>query len=209
MKKQIKRLIVLCCLALIVGAGIGWLEYSAANKPAAVVQKGSSTVSPVAGVKIGGAYELVDHTGEVRTDADFADSYKLLYFGFTYCPAICPTELAKISAVMKQLPPEQAARVQPLFITVDPARDTVEVMADYISLFDDRLIGLTGSQDQVDVAKKAYRVFSREVQDESMTDYTVDHSSYIYFMSPDDQLLGMYRIKDTPAYMLEDMSKFL
>lgn len=208
MKNRFKRLLVLCSLALLVGAGIGWFELQRAQAPA-TVQQGSSVAIPVAGVQIGGPYELIDHTGAVRTEADFADQYKLIYFGFTYCPAICPTELAKISAVMKQLPEEAAAQIQPLFITVDPERDTVSVMADYVSLFDDRLIGLTGDQEQIDAVKKAYRVFSKNVQDESMTEYTVDHSSYIYFMSPSDELLGMYRIKDTPAYMVEDIGKFI
>ena len=208
MKKRFKRLIILCGLALLVGAGIGWFEVQRKQAPA-TVQQGSPVATPVAGVQIGGPYELIDHTGVVRTEADFADDYKLIYFGFTYCPAICPTELAKITAALAQLPEEQATKIQPLFITVDPARDSVEVMADYVSLFDDRLIGLTGSQDQIDAVKKAYRVYARQVEDPDLNDYTVDHSSYIYFMSPDDVLLGMYRIKDTPAYILSDIINLL
>ena len=179
------------------------------NSRATVQQKGSRDITPVAGVSIGGAYDLIDHNGAPRTDADFTGQYKLIYFGFTYCPAICPTELQKISAVMAKLPAETAANIQPLFITIDPERDTVEAIKDYLSLFHEKFIGLTGSKDQIDAAKKAYRVYARAVQDDTMGDYTMDHSSYIYFMSPDDKLLGMYRIKDTPDYMITDMKKFL
>lgn len=208
MKKRLLRLLVLSAIGLVIGAAIGlWQGYS--GQSAAVVKKGSSTISPIAGVAVGGAYELVDHLGEVRTDQDFTDSYKLIYFGFTYCPAICPTELQKISAVLAKLPEEKAALIQPLFITVDPERDTVQVMKDYVELFHEDIIGLTGTPEQIEVAKKAYRVFARQVHDEDSTEYTMDHSSYIYFMSPDDQLLGMYRIKDGPDYMIEDMQKFL
>lgn len=174
----------------------------------AVIKQGTSTaIAPVAGIAIGGPYTLTDQDGSARTEQDFKGDYKLIYFGFTYCPAICPTELAKISAVMNQLPEETAEKIQPLFITIDPERDTVEVMKDYISLFHPKLIGLTGTPEQIEAVKDAYRVYAKKVQDETMNDYTMDHSSFIYFMGPEDNLLGMYRIKDTPDYMIEDMTK--
>ncbi len=165
----------------------------------------NSVASPMAGVAIGGPYTLIDQDGQVRTDEDFKGEYKLIYFGFSYCPAICPTELQKMTAVMAQLTPELAAQIQPIFISVDPERDTPESLKGYMILFHERFIGLTGTSEQIDAVKKAYRVYSRKVQDETMSDYTVDHSSYIYFMGPDDQLLGMYRIKDTPMDITKDI----
>ena len=110
---------------------------------------------------------------------------------------------------MKGLPDEMAAKIQPLFITTDPERDTVEVLNDYVSLFDPRLVGLTGSVPQVDLVKKAYRIFAVKVQDESMDEYTMDHSSFTYLMGPDGELVSMYRVKDTADYMAGDIKKHL
>jgi protein SCO1/2 len=204
MEKNLTRILVLFFATLVIGGVVIYTQISM-NSVATVQNKGSRVIDGVAGIAIGGAYELTDHTGAVRTDKDFAGQYKLIYFGFTYCPAICPTELQKITAVMAQLPQDISAKIQPLFITVDPQRDTVDVLKDYISLFHERIIGLTGTPEQIDTVKKAYRVFAKQVQEEGMTEYTMDHSSYIYFMSPDDQLLGMYRIQDTPGYIVNDV----
>ncbi|MEZ5919339.1 MAG: SCO family protein [Alphaproteobacteria bacterium] len=152
---------------------------------------------------------MTDHNGQRVSEKDFAGSYKLIYFGFTYCPAICPTELQKITRVMKALPEEAAAKIQPLFITVDPERDTVPVMKDYVSLFDPRLIGLTGSRDDIDRTLDAYRIFATKVQEEGAEDYTMDHSSFIYLMSPDDRLISIYRIQDDAEMMRADILKIL
>ena len=158
---------------------------------------------------IGGPFSLTDHNGIARTERDFDQSYKLIYFGFTYCPAICPTELQKITAVMTMLPPPLANKIQPLFITVDPQRDTQEIMKNYVSLFHEKIIGLTGTPEQIEQAKQAYRVYAKKVQDETLTDYTVDHSSYIYLMSPDNQLLGMYRTKDSAQDLVSAIKKLV
>lgn len=204
MKKHTKSFIAL--LVIIGGLALALITLSPQN---ATVSQGQSKPisSPIAGIKIGGPYALTDHTGTPRTDQDYADQYKLIYFGFTYCPAICPTELAKISAVMTKLPPEITQNIQPIFITIDPERDTQNVMKDYVSLFHPKLIGLTGTTDQIKHVKKQYRVFAKKVEDESLSEYTMDHSSYIYFMSPEDTLLGMYRMKDEVDYIIQDITK--
>ncbi len=105
--------------------------------------------------------------------------------------------------------PETAETIQPLFITVDPERDRVPVMKEYVSLFHKRLVGLTGTQPQIDFVKKSYRIFATKVQDESANDYTVDHSSFIYLMGPDNTLMGMYRVSDTADYIYQDVLKRL
>ncbi|NQZ13788.1 MAG: SCO family protein [Alphaproteobacteria bacterium] len=144
----------------------------------------------------GGSFNLIDHTGKEVTDKDFSGQYRLIYFGFTYCPAICPTELQKMSMVLKNLGPTGKV-ITPIFISVDPERDTVDVMKNYVSLFHPDLIGLTGTQEQVDKAKKGYKIYSAKVQDETMQEYTVDHSSFIYFMGPDDTLYRIFKVDDT------------
>tara|TARA_Y100000590_G_scaffold469175_1_gene655357 strand:- start:48262 stop:48879 length:618 start_codon:yes stop_codon:yes gene_type:complete len=204
MDNQMKKRIVRIALLAIIALGISLaLVISKNQNPTPKTEKN------VAGISIGGAYDLVDHTGAPRTNADFQGDYKLIYFGFTYCPAICPTELQKITATLKTLPSDLAEKIQPLFITIDPERDTVDVMRDYITLFHEKFIGLTGNVDQIDAIKKNYRIYAQKVQDDTMTEYTMDHSSYIYLMSPDDELISIYRTKDTAADMAADIANHI
>lgn len=206
-KKRLLRTALLSLAALGIGAGIAYYQISQ-NRPAVQVinQSGSQgSAIPVGGMKIGGAYELVDQNGNSVTNETYKENYKFIYFGFTYCPAICPTELQKMTRVINMLQPEQAQQIQPLFITVDPERDTVDVMREYVKLFDDRLVGLTGSQSQIDDVLKKFKVFARKAEDPQHNDYTMDHSSYLYFMAPDEELLGLYRIKDTASFIAQDI----
>ena len=210
-KNRIVRIFVLAVVALAIGAGTAW--YQNEFQQGRVTQQGVSSSEkplPVAGLEIGGPFSLTDHTGKAVTEKEYAGKYQLTYFGFTYCPAICPTELQKVSRVIKALEknkPELAEKVQPLFITVDPMRDTVEVMKDYVSLFHPKLVGLTGTQPQIDFVTKAYRIFARKVDDPEQNDYTVDHSSYLYLMGPDNKLLGIYRMDDDADYVYDDVVK--
>jgi protein SCO1/2 len=135
---------------------------------------------------IGGPFSLVAHTGERVTDADFAGRAKLMYFGYTYCPDMCPLGLGTITAAYGQLSPAQQDEVVPIFVTVDPERDTVPAMADYVALFHPDLVGLTGTVEEVGAAASAYRVYHRKAESESNTDYLVDHSTFIYLMDGDN-----------------------
>lgn len=141
---------------------------------------------------IGGAFELTDQTGKTRTDRDFRGQLLLVYFGFTYCPDICPTDLQQIGLAMDQLGAD-AGKVQPLFVTLDPQRDTVESLAQYVPLFHPRLVGLTGSSDAVQKAADAYRVFFKRVTTGPKPgDYTVDHSAFIYLMDRNGKYLTFF-----------------
>ena len=131
---------------------------------------------------VGGPFSLVDHTGARVTDADFAGRSKLMFFGYTYCPDMCPLGLATMAAAYDRLTPEEQARVVPIFVTVDPERDTVEAIADYVDLFHPKMVGLTGTTEETDAAAKAYRVYYRKAESESAADYLVDHSTFTYLM---------------------------
>jgi protein SCO1/2 len=150
----------------------------------------------------GGDFTLTNHLGQTVTQADFKNKNRLIYFGFTYCPAICPTELQRIATVINELG-ETGNNIEPIFITVDPERDTVDVMKDYVSLFHPRMVGLTGTPEQIDVIKKAYKIYAAKVQDETMNDYTVDHSSFIYFIDDDDTLIRIFKMDDTTQHMIK------
>ena len=209
MHNRLIRTIVFSVLALIIGLGVAYWQIS--SQDARVLRSSSRVMTeadkpkPIAGLEIGGPFTLVNHNGEKVTETTYSDSYKLIYFGFTYCPAICPTELQKMRQVMNGIPEDMAAKIQPLFITIDPERDTVPVMKDYVSLFHPRLIGLTGTVPQIEMVKKDYRIFASKVPTDDGDDYTMEHSSFTYLMSPDGHLLGMYRLKDTADDMVKDI----
>jgi protein SCO1/2 len=136
---------------------------------------------------IGGAFELVDHTGRAVTQADFAGDFMLVYFGFTSCPDICPTAMQAVAQALDDLG-GKAARVRPVLITVDPERDTPAVLADYVANFHPRLVGLTGTPEQVAAAARAYKVYYAKVPSEE-GDYVMDHSAILYLMGPDGRYI--------------------
>ena len=151
---------------------------------------------------IGGPFSLIDHTGTPRTEADFAGKPMLIYFGFTYCPDVCPTELAKMVRAVDMLG-EDAAKIQPIFISVDPERDTPEHLAAYVELFHPDLIGLTGDEQTIADAAHAYKVFYAKVENEETADYLMDHSSYFYLMDAEGRNAGVFPMKSTAEDLAE------
>ena len=139
---------------------------------------------------IGGPFALIDHLGKRRTDADFRGKLMLVYFGFSYCPDICPTDLQQMGLAIDRLGTAGEA-VQPVFITVDPERDTVEHLAEYVPLFHPRLIGLTGEPAAIHAAARAYKAYYARVAIGAV-DYTVDHSVFIYLMDRNGRYLGFF-----------------
>jgi cytochrome oxidase Cu insertion factor (SCO1/SenC/PrrC family) len=140
---------------------------------------------------IGGPFALMDHTGRTRTDADFRGTLLIVYFGFSYCPDVCPTDLMAIGQALDKLGPAGEA-VQPLFITLDPKRDTPAQLANYVPYFHPRLIGLTGDAAHIRDAARAYRVYYTEVETGDAAAYTIDHSGFIYLMGYDGKYLGFF-----------------
>jgi len=143
-------------------------------------------------------FSLIDQTGTAVTEADFAGRWQLVFFGFTNCPDICPTTLAYMASVLDLLGP-RAEQVAPLFITVDPARDTVPVMAEYVSNFHPRLVGLTGSDAQVADAAQSFRTWYTRVEEKTAPDgYLMAHAGYIYLMRPDGRFETVVQERDQP-----------
>jgi cytochrome oxidase Cu insertion factor (SCO1/SenC/PrrC family) len=157
---------------------------------------------------IGGPFALIDHTGKPRTDADFRGKLMLVYFGFTYCPDICPTDLQNIGLALDKLGPA-AETVQPLFITVDPERDTPAHLADYVTMFHPRLIGLTGDAASIRKAADAYKVYYAKVLSEKGDDSTVDHTAFIYLMDRAGKYLGFFPPGTAPERIAESIRPWL
>lgn len=175
-----RPILVLAALILLIAAGIGtyaWMS-RALHGP-----QGSGIAL------VGGPFSLVDQDGRKVTEKDFLGKYMLVFFGYTFCPDVCPTELQVMSAALDQLGAE-ADRIQPVFVTIDPARDTPEVLKAYVANFNPRLMGLTGTPQQIAGIAKAYRVFyAKAGNSTASTDYLMDHSAIIYLMGPDGRFV--------------------
>lgn len=154
---------------------------------------------------VGGPFELTDHNGRRVTDKDFRGRLMLVYFGFTYCPDICPAGLQVVTAALEKLGTD-TNRVVPMFITVDPERDTPEQMKQYVSSFHKTFVGLTGSKEDIAKAAKAYRVYYRKVQDESLSDYTMDHTSFLYLMDAGGQFITHFPHSISPDKLAERLA---
>ncbi|EAQ24920.1 SCO family protein [Roseovarius sp. 217] len=172
---------------------------------AAVLWQARTTPAALPGTRVTGeaaisnAYTLIDHTGRSVTADSFDGQWQLVFFGFTHCPDICPTTLAYMAQVMDELGPK-AAQVTPIFITVDPARDTRDVMAAYVEALHPRMVGLIGTEGQVAEAARNFRVWYERTEDEAAPDgYTMAHSGYIYVLAPDGRFVDVWLEGDAPA----------
>lgn len=184
-------------VAAMVGIGIRYVvDYQQKPRPAGI----SGTVKSSGSARIGGAFSMVDHKGNPATDRDFRGNFMLISFGYTFCPDICPTELQTMSEVLDSLGPD-GDRVQPVFATIDPERDTVAVLADYLSNFHPRFVGLTGSADQVADMAKTYGVFYSRVKSQNGPDngsgqdqdYLMNHSAYMFLMDGNGGFRAAFR----------------
>lgn len=159
---------------------------------------------PLKGARIGGPFALTDQRGKPVTDKDFAGRYRLIYFGYSFCPDVCPVDLQKLMqglARFEKTDPERAARVAPIFITIDPARDTPVALAPFVARYHPRLIGLTGSEAAIAAAAKAF-VVSYQKQEGSAPDrYLMGHTQLAFLMGPQGEPLALLPIDDasTPA----------
>ena len=154
------------------------------------------------GISLGGAFSLVRQDGVPVTERDYAGRWLLVYFGFTYCPDVCPTELGRIADVIDALGPA-GERITPVLITIDPQRDTPAALADYVSRFHPRMQGLTGSVEQIREVASRYRVYFQRSTNQDSTHYLMDHSSFMYFVGPDGRVRTLFR----PDTSVEDMTR--
>lgn len=156
---------------------------------------------------IGGPFQLLDQDGRPFTDQDLKGRPTLIFFGFTHCPDVCPTKLFEVSEVLRALGPD-ADRAQALFITVDPERDTPQVLKDYLANFDPHLRGLTGDSDAVAGVIKAYRVYAKKVPLEGGS-YTMDHTAIVYLMDKEGRFVAPFRLSGTPQEAAAELRKYL
>lgn len=178
-------------LGITLATGCGLLGYYSYSKQQKLESLRGKDQAVVGSAMVGGPFELVDQRGKRFTDADLHGEFALLYFGFTYCPDICPDELEKVAEAVDAAEKGCGVRIQPVFITVDPQRDNVQQVREYVKEFHPRLIGLTGTPEQVKAAAKSYRVYYNKTND-SPDDYLVDHSIISYLVDPTGKFVTFY-----------------
>ena len=156
---------------------------------------------------IGGPFQLVDQNGKTVTDADLKGKWSLVYFGYTHCPDACPTALNDVAVALDELGPKRA-EVRPVFITVDPERDTPAVLKSYVTAFDAPILALTGTPQEIAQAAKGYRVYYAKHPEEG-GDYSMDHSSVIYVMDPQGRFTASFTHENSPEEIAERLKKLL
>jgi protein SCO1 len=162
-----------------------------------------------AGPTVGGPFTLESSNGKTVTDRDFRGKYMLVYFGYTFCPDVCPTTLNAVADALDKLGPKADA-LQPVFITVDPKRDTPAVMKQYTAAFTPRLIGLTGTAAQIAKVAKEYRVYYAEHRTgPGPNDYSMDHSSVLYLMGPDGKFVAPLRAEGSGDTLATELRKLI
>ena len=168
----------------------------------------SNEAPPLAGARIGGPFALTDQHGKTVRDTDFAGRYRIVYFGYTYCPDICPTDMLKIGQAMRLLDkqtPRVSAKLVPIFITVDPARDTPEVLGKYVAAFHPRMIGLTGSPEAIGKVEQQYAVYAEKEPTAPGGGYLVGHTQIAYLMGPDGQPITSLPLEKDAAAIAEQL----
>jgi protein SCO1 len=198
-----RRFVAGLAAGLIIVAVIGAVEFHAVFGGSAV------TSTPGASTAAGGPFSLIDSSGATVTDRTYRGKWELVFFGYTYCPDLCPTTLNTISDALTALGP-LADKVQPLFITVDPQRDTPAVIGDYVRNFDPRIVGLTGSPEAIAAVAKAYKVYyAVHRTGNGPDDYLMDHSGFVYLMDPEGRFVRVLSGETSAHAMADKLRPFL
>jgi protein SCO1/2 len=197
-----RRHIVLIVACFLLGALLGAYALLLNSGPGDRVETSGKAL-------VGGPFTLVDASGKTVTDQNFRGRYMLIFFGFTHCPDICPAELQVMAAALDQLG-DKAKKVVPIFITLDPERDTPEAVGAYVKNFSPNIVGLTGSMDAISAAAKAYRVSFSKFQDPTGGEnYTIDHSALAYLMGTDGEYITHIPYGTSVAQMVDILNRYL
>jgi protein SCO1/2 len=197
-----RRHVILIAACFLFGALLGVYALLLSSRPGDRVESSGKAL-------VGGPFTLVDASGKTVTDQDFRGRYMLIFFGYTHCPDICPAELQVMAGALDQLG-EKAKQVVPIFITLDPERDTPEAVGAYVKNFSPNIVGLTGSMEAVATTAKAYRVsFSKFQDQDSGENYTIDHSALAYLMGTDGEYITHIPYGTPVAQMVDILNRYL
>lgn len=193
-----KNLWLVLGIAVVIAGVLGWMRFSTPPVPA----------GNLAGASLGGPFALVDQNGRTVRDTAFAGRYRLIYFGYGFCPDICPTDLALLGRGLAAFEAQDAARaasVAPIFITIDPQRDTSAALKPFVAAFHPRLVGLTGTPAQIAAVTKAYGVYAKRVDTGDAENYLMDHSAMVYLFGPDGRPIAFLPHQGLTAELITRM----
>jgi protein SCO1/2 len=171
-----------------------------------------ASAPPLQGATMGGPFTLTDQNGRRVSDRDFAGKYRLVYFGYTFCPDVCPVDMQAIGAGLRRFEadqPARAARVQPIFISVDPARDTPQVLRQFVAAFHPRLIGLTGSEAEIAQVAREYRIYYERGEPGAGGSYTVDHTRMAVLYGPQGEPIALIPHDSGPAGIAAELERWV
>jgi protein SCO1/2 len=171
----------------------------------------AETEAPLAGADIGGSFTLTNQDGGTSSDTDFTGKYRIIYFGFTYCPDVCPIDLANLMnglTLAEKEDPSLAEKIQPIFISIDPERDRPEQLKQYVGNFHPRLIGLTGSVDEIAVVAKKYLIIYNKRESPGFSEYLVDHSRQGYLFGPEGEPIALLPFDGTPQQVADEIKRW-
>lgn len=172
------RLWLVLAMALLLAAGLGWMRFSTPPAPP----------GNLAGASLGGPFTLTNQDGQTVRDTDFAGRWRLIYFGYGFCPDVCPTDLALVGRGLQAFEAQEAGRaanVAPIFITIDPERDTPAVLKPFVAAFHPRLVGLTGTPEQITALSRRFGVYAKRMDTGDPQNYLMDHSAMVYLFDPE------------------------
>lgn len=173
---------------------------------------GDPVEAPLAGAEIGGSFTLTNQDGGKSSDTDFAGKYRIIYFGFTYCPDVCPIDLANLMnglTLAEKENPELAKKIQPIFISIDPERDGPEQLKQYVDNFHPRLIGLTGTVDEIAAVAKKYLIIYNKRESPGFSEYLIDHSRQGYLFGPDGEPIALLPFDGTPQQVADEIKRWM
>jgi len=197
---------ILAALVLIIGVGAMWRLTQGSGADDKFAQCRSSQIAGGAGA-IGGPFELINADGQTVSDKEVITEPTLIYFGYTFCPDVCPLDMTRNAEAIDILT-ERGQSVTPVFISIDPDRDTPEVVGDFAYNLHEKMVGLTGSPEQVQTASKAYKTYYK-AQDKSDEYYLVDHSTFTYLVSPEDGFLEFFRREESAEQLADKIGCFV
>ena len=192
------RLWLVLGLAIALAGALGWMRFATPSPPP----------GNLAGASLGGPFTLINQDGQSVREADFAGRYRLIYFGYGFCPDVCPTDLALVGrglAAFEAKAPALAARVAPIFITIDPERDTPAAMKPFVAAFHPRLVGLTGTPAQIAAVTRAYGVYARRMETGDAENYLMDHSAMVYLFGPEGRPIAFLPHDGLTAQAITDL----
>jgi len=213
MKRSNKQAMIITLVAVLAALAVsGFVVWQYTNQQTPTLSADGAVLSFQPQKTVGAPYSLIDSSGEPRSSSSFAGQYQFIYFGYTYCPDICPTELLLMGQtvrILAETDADKAAKIQPIFITVDPERDTPSLMGEYVANFHDRMIGLTGPTDDVAKVAHDFRVYYAKVEGEDPEAYLMDHSSFLYLVGPNDKLVAMIKPNGDPQAMAQELNRLV